>query len=130
MHWLENAAARAGIPGAKTVNIPTNASRTAAWEQLVRVLRLSERALAERVAPVLRVPLANLDNAEAKAARLVPEKLAKKHGIYPLRETDRELIVASSEPQDYEAERDIGFASGRRITFELAGPATIEAALK
>jgi len=29
----------------------------------------------------------------------------------------------------YEAERDIGFASGRRITFELAGPASIEAAL-
>jgi type II secretory ATPase GspE/PulE/Tfp pilus assembly ATPase PilB-like protein/CheY-like chemotaxis protein len=129
MHWLENAAARAGIPGAKTVNVPANASRAAAWEQLVRVLRLSERALAERVAPVLRLPIANLENAEAKAARLVPEKLAKKHGVYPLRETDRELIVASSEPQDYEAERDIGFASGRRITFELAGPASIEAAL-
>ena len=129
MHWLENAAARAGIPGAKTVNIPANASRAAAWEQLVRVLRLSERALAERVAPVLRVPIADLEHAEPKAARLVPEKLAKKHGVYPLRETDRELTVASSEPQDYEAERDIGFASGRRITFELAGPASIEAAL-
>ncbi len=129
MHWLENAAARAGIPGAKTVNVPANASRAAAWEQLVRVLRLSERALAERVAPVLRVPIADLEHAEAKAARLVPEKLAKKHGVYPLRETDRELTVASSEPQDYEAERDIGFASGRRISFELAGPASIEAAL-
>ena len=95
----------------------------------MRVLRLSERALAERVAPVLRVPLADLEHAEAKAARLVPEKLAKKHGVYPLRETDRELTVASSEPQDYEAERDIGFASGRRISFELAGPSSIEAAL-
>ncbi|MEO8335710.1 MAG: ATPase, T2SS/T4P/T4SS family [bacterium] len=129
MHWLESAAARAGIPGAKTVNVPQSASRAAAWEQLVRVLRLSERALAERVAPVLRVPIADLEHADAKAARLVPEKLAKKHGVYPLRETDRELTLASSEPQDYEAERDIGFASGRRITFELAGPASIEAAL-
>ncbi len=129
MHWLENAAARAGIPGAKAANIPQNASRAAAWEQLVRTLRLTERALAERVAPVLRVPLADLEHADAKAARLVPEKLAKKHGVYPLRETDRELTVASSEPQDYEAERDIGFASGRRISFELAGPASIEAAL-
>jgi hypothetical protein len=60
MHWLENAAARAGIPGAKRVNIPANASRAAAWEQLVRVRRLSERAPTERVAPVLRVPIADL----------------------------------------------------------------------
>ena len=82
-----------------------------------------------QVAPVLRVSPADLEHAESKAARLVPEKLAKKHGVYALRETDRELTVASSEPQDYEAERDIGFASGRRVKFELAGPEAIIAAL-
>ena len=129
MHWLASAALRAGIPGAKSANIPPEASLAAAWEQLARELRLTEHALATRVAATLRVPLADFDRAQAKAARLVPEKLARKHGVYALRETDRELAVASSDPNNYEAERDLGFASGRRIVFELAPPSTITAQL-
>ncbi len=129
MHWLASAALRAGIPGAKSANIPQDASLAAAWEQLARELRLTEHALATRVAATLRVPLADFDRAEAKAARLVPEKLARKHGVFALRETDRELAVASGDPHNYEAERDLGFASGRRIVFELAPPSTITAQL-
>jgi type II secretory ATPase GspE/PulE/Tfp pilus assembly ATPase PilB-like protein/ActR/RegA family two-component response regulator len=125
MHWLANAALRAGIPGAKSANIPQNAVLATAWEQLARELRLSESALAAKVAPTLRVPLADFERAETKAARLVPEKLARKHGVFALRESDRELAVASSDPHNYEAERDLGFASGRRIAFELAAPSTI-----
>jgi type IV pilus assembly protein PilB len=125
MHWLANAALRAGIPAAKTASISAATPLPAVWEQLARELRLTESALAAKVAPVLRVPLADFDRADAKAARLVPEKLARKHLVYALRETDRELVVASSDPQDYEAERDLGFASGRRIAFELAAPSTI-----
>jgi len=125
MHWLVNAALRAGIPAAKTASVPDSAALSAVWEQLAREFRMSESALAAKVAPVLRIPLADFDRVDAKAARLVPEKLARKHSVYALRETDRELVVASSDPQDYEAERDLGFASGRRIVFELAAPTTI-----
>ena len=125
MHWLANAALRAGIPAAKTASIPATADLSAVWEQLAREFRMTESALAAKVAPVLRIPLADFDRVDAKASRLVPEKLARKHSVYALRETDRELVVASSDPQDYEAERDLGFASGRRIAFELAAPSTI-----
>ena len=125
MHWLATAAARAGIPGATTANIPQTAVLAAAWEQLARELRLSESALAARVAPTLRVPLADFESAQTSASRLVPEKLARQHGVFALRESDRELAVASSDPHNYEAERDLGFASGRRIVFELAAPSTI-----
>ncbi|MES2178319.1 MAG: ATPase, T2SS/T4P/T4SS family [Gemmatimonadota bacterium] len=128
-HWLVNAAARAGIPGAKTANIAQGVTLAGAWEQLGRELKLTESALVAQVAPVLRLPVAEFERAESKAARLLPEKLARKHGVFALRETDRELTVASSDPHDYEAERDIGFASGRRIKFELAGPNAIEGAL-
>ena len=125
MHWLANAALRAGIPAAKTASIPATAELSAVWEQLAREFRMTESALAAKVAGVLRIPLADFDRVDAKASRLVPEKLARKHSVYALRETDRELVVASSDPQDYEAERDLGFASGRRIAFELAAPSTI-----
>lgn len=99
------------------------------WEQLSRELRISESALAAQVAGSLRMPLADFDRAEGRAKRLLPEKLAQRYGVYALRETDRELVVASSDPNDYDAERDISFASGRRIIFELAAPTTIETAL-
>ena len=120
MHWLVNAAVRAGLPGAGTATIPQHTPLSAAWE-----LRIPEASLAAGIAPTLRVGVADFERVEPKAARLVPEKVARKHGVFALRESDRELTVASSDPQDYEAERDLGFASGRRIVFELAAPSTI-----
>ena len=125
MHWLVNAAVRAGLPGAKGADIASNTPVGAAWDLLARELRMPERALAAALAPTLRVAIADFERAESKAARLVPEKVARKHNVFALRESDRELTVASSDPQDYEAERDLGFASGRRIAFELASPAAI-----
>ena len=129
MHWLVNAASRAGIPGSTSVPLTPPTPLPRAWEMVARDLRLSETALAERVAPVLRMKLADLEHAEPNAKRLLPEKLARRYGVYPLRETDRELVVASSDPNNYDAERDVSFASGRRVAFELAAPSAIEQAL-
>jgi len=129
MHWLVNAASRAGLPETGSVPLTPATPLPRAWELVARELRLSESALAERVAPVLRMKLADLDRAEPSAKRLLPEKLARRYGVYPLRETDRELVVASSDPNNYDAERDVSFASGRRVAFELAGPSAIEMAL-
>ena len=128
-HWLQNAAVRAGIPGAAEAVVAPTASVAQAWDEVSRGTQLSGYALASKVATALRLPLAYVEQAEAKAARLLPEKLARKYGVFALRDTDRELIVASSDPNDYEAERDIGFASGRRVKFELAPPSAIQEAL-
>ena len=128
-HWLVNAAVRAGIPGASGAAVSNSATAVQAWEELAKETRLSQHALASQLAPALRIPVAYLEQAESKAARLLPEKLARKHHVFALRDTDRELVVASSDPNDYEAERDLGFSSGRRIKFELAAPSAIQEAL-
>ena len=129
MHWLVNAASRAGIPGSAAVTIAPGATLPAAWQGTASQLGITELALAARVAPALRMKLADLDNAEHKAKRLVPEKLARRYGVFPLRESDREIVVASSDPNNYDAERDLAFASGRRVAFELASPSAIDNAL-
>jgi type II secretory ATPase GspE/PulE/Tfp pilus assembly ATPase PilB-like protein len=49
--------------------------------------------------------------------------------VFPLREDDRHLYVATSDPTNIEVEHAIGFASGRRPVFELASPVVIEDAL-
>jgi type IV pilus assembly protein PilB len=128
-HWLAKTALRAGIPGAQSIDVPSDAPLQKAWELVGRDLGLAEGALVAQLAPVLRLAVADLFRANSKAARLLPEKLARKHGIFALRETDRELVIASSDPNNYEAERDVSFASGRRIVLELAGPIAIREAL-
>jgi len=46
-----------------------------------------------------------------------------------LRETDKHIVVATSDPSNVEAEQAIAFASGRRVMFEIASPAVLHAAL-
>ncbi len=125
MHWLAKAAQRVKLPGATAIIVANGTPVARVWEQVAREVRLPEATLAERVAPSMRLPVADFDRADARAARLVPEALARKYHVLALRETDKELVVATSDPNDYEAERDLGFASGRRITFELAAPGAI-----
>jgi type IV pilus assembly protein PilB len=129
MHWLVNAATRAGIPGTKSVTVTQGTSLVKAWELVARDLSLDQNGLATKIAPALRMQLADFGHVEAKAKRLLPEKVARRYGVHALRETDRELFVASSDPNNYDAERDIGFASGRRVVFELASPMAIDIAL-
>jgi type II secretory ATPase GspE/PulE/Tfp pilus assembly ATPase PilB-like protein/ActR/RegA family two-component response regulator len=124
---LANAAGRAGLEG--TVSVPRGTPLGAAWQVAAKELGMTESALAARLAPALGIGLADLDHSEPKAKRLLPEKLARRYGVFPLRETDREIVVASSDPNNHDAERDVGFASGRRVAFELGAPSAIEAAL-
>jgi type IV pilus assembly protein PilB len=130
MHWLVNAAARAGIPGTGSVTVTQGTSLGKAWELVARDLRLDQDTLAEKIAPSLRMKLADFGHVEVKAKRLLPEKVARRYAVHALRETDRELFVASSDPNNYDAEQDIAFASGRRVVFELASPAAIDGALR
>jgi type II secretory ATPase GspE/PulE/Tfp pilus assembly ATPase PilB-like protein/ActR/RegA family two-component response regulator len=130
MHWLVNAAARAGIPGATKLSVTQGTALARAWEQVARDLGFGQDELAARIAPTLRMKLADLAHVEMKAKRLLPEKVARRYGVHALRETDRELFVASSDPNNYDAEQDIAFASGRRVVFELAPPVAIDGALR
>ncbi|HLB09894.1 MAG TPA: ATPase, T2SS/T4P/T4SS family, partial [Gemmatimonadaceae bacterium] len=59
----------------------------------------------------------------------LPEKFARERLIFPLRETDRRLVVAVADPSDFEAEQLITFASGRSAVFEVAPPSEIQNAL-
>ena len=54
------------------------------------------------------------------ALRLVPERVARRHVLIPLEEDNRNLTYAVSRPFDDEAERDVGFASGRKPIVVLA----------
>jgi type II secretory ATPase GspE/PulE/Tfp pilus assembly ATPase PilB-like protein len=69
--------------------------------------------------------IADLDDAAPKARDLVPEALARRHRILPLRATATTLQVASSDPNDLDAERAVAFATGRNVDVLLAAPGRI-----
>jgi type II secretory ATPase GspE/PulE/Tfp pilus assembly ATPase PilB-like protein len=65
-------------------------------------------------------PVADLDSATEHAARLVPERWARKYGVLPLTVGDRKVVVATSDPFDVECEHTLAFATGRDVVFHLA----------
>lgn len=54
------------------------------------------------------------------ALQLVPERLARRHMVVPLMVDNRTLSYATCAPFSPDAERDLGFASGRRTTVTIA----------
>ncbi|MGH7636817.1 MAG: ATPase, T2SS/T4P/T4SS family [Gemmatimonadaceae bacterium] len=129
MHWLAAAAARAGIKGADALVIPGDIGMVDAWEMASRTLGVSTADLAKLLAPTFGLAEADFDKAEPRALTLLPERISRKYHVFPLREDDRHLVVATADPTNIEVEHAIGFAAGRRPVFELATPAAIEEAL-
>jgi len=128
-HWLLDAARRAGLPLGEGVAVDAAASLTDAWTAVARAAHVSEDELAHRVATHYRLGAADLQAAEPRALSLVPEKVARRHNVFPLRETDRQLVVATANPNDLETEQALAFASGRTTVFEVAHPAAIMTAI-
>jgi type II secretory ATPase GspE/PulE/Tfp pilus assembly ATPase PilB-like protein len=129
MHWLAAAATRAGLKGADALVIPGEISLIDSWEIASRTLGISAPKLASSLAPTFGLAEADFEKAEPRALALLPERIARKYHVFPLREDERHLVVATADPTNIEVEHAIGFAAGRRPIFELATPAAIDEAL-
>lgn len=129
VHWLVRIAERAGYGGRERPDVPAGNKASEAWSDVVRAYGLTDRELAELVAEYFRLNVAQLDRADPNAALLIPETMARKHHIYPIVEDERHFVVATCDPTDVEAERALGFSTGRTALFEVASPGVIQDAL-
>ena len=128
-HWLLRVVRRERLAGTEELDIAPSVPAPEAWRVVTRQLGLADDQLAEYVADYFRLETANLHLAEPHASTLVPEPLIRRHLILPLEETDRHLMVATSDPTDVEAERLLGFRSGRTPVFRIAPPTEIQDAI-
>jgi type II secretory ATPase GspE/PulE/Tfp pilus assembly ATPase PilB-like protein/ActR/RegA family two-component response regulator len=129
VHWLVRIADRAGLPGASSLEVPPGTSTAEAWSAVCGGLGVSEGKLAEVMASFFRMEVADFSAADPDAFNVVPEGLSRKHLIFPLRETDRQVVVATCDPTNVEVERILGFSSGRQAVFQVASPRAIKSAL-
>lgn len=130
LHWLADVAQRAGIGPPDGVVIANTATVAEVWPAIASACGIDEATLGAKVAVHFRLGMANLATAESRTQRLLPERLVRKHLVFPLRETDRHVVVATGNPTDMAAEQDIGFAAGRQVTFEVGTPRAIAAAIE
>ena len=99
-----------------------------AWPWVADFLGITQWELAKGVGEALRLPAADLANADPSALAFLPKVQADRLGVLPIGVTDRELVVATSDPLDFEAEREVAFLSSRRTVFEVAPPDELAAA--
>lgn len=121
MNWLINAAEKGGCEASAKPTLGTSATLDEAWRSVTQAYNVSEADLAVHVAKLFRIGVAPLDAIESRSVKLVPEKLARKHHVLPIRETQNEIVIATSDPTDYNAEQAVQFTSGRRVVQQVAG---------
>src|SRR5687767_3335231 len=129
VHWLLRVAERAGLSGPEIVDLPANTPAREAWPVVTRAFSIDDMRLAIMVAEYFRLEVADLAHADPNAVLLIPEAMARKHQIYPLQESDRQILVATCDPTDVEAERALGFSTGRSAVFAVASPKAIQEAI-
>lgn len=120
--WLADAALRRGLPGCE--KLPDLASAATAWEALVRA-GASPDAVLELACLVSATRPADLTRVGPADSMLLPQAVARRFGVVPVRTDGPTIVVAASNPLDSALERDLGFASGRRITLLTASPGDI-----
>src|SRR5579871_1495428 len=129
-HWLVDVAVHDGLLVGVPLTLDADVSIIDAWEKVAAACGVSEDEIAQRVAARYRLKVADLETAVSAVQSLVPEKIAQRYTILPLRANDRQITVAISDPTDLELEQAIAFSSGRTPTMEIAPPSSILKAME
>jgi len=95
------------------------------WEALVERRMVSDDRILEAVASRFRIPIADLAMLDHRVLESVPEQVARKYHILPIRTTDSYLEIAVTSPFDMEAEKMLAFATGREVRLLLLSPGRI-----
>jgi type II secretory ATPase GspE/PulE/Tfp pilus assembly ATPase PilB-like protein/CheY-like chemotaxis protein len=114
------------IPEDQVAAVRRDAGNTGSlWEALVERRLLSDDRLLEAVSARFRIPVADLAMLDPRVVETVPEHVARKYHVLPLRTTDSYLEVATANPFDIDAEKMLAFATGREVRMLLMPPSRI-----
>jgi type II secretory ATPase GspE/PulE/Tfp pilus assembly ATPase PilB-like protein/CheY-like chemotaxis protein len=129
-HWLVNVVTRQELAPPGTLHLSPTDDLEACWAAAARASGISQDELAVHVATHFGLAAASLAAADPRTLRLLPERLMRRHHAFPLRESERELVVAVADPTDLSIEEDVAFSSDRRPVLEIAPPMAILEAIR
>ena len=79
--------------------------------------------------PAIAFPPADFSRSDPRAIALLAERWARRHLVVPIAVDRGTLVVATSNPLDFDAERAIAFATGYAVRWEVASLEEIRAQL-
>ncbi len=97
------------------------------WEMTTAKGYASDEQILAAMSKRCRVAIAEHPKPEAKVKEIIPEAVARRYHIVPLRATDSVLEIATANPFDIDAEKGLAFASGREVRMQLLSPSRIAA---
>lgn len=130
IHWMVRVAREANFPLAQSLDLGPSVPVVDAWQEVVEQCGVSEEAVATAVADFFRLPVADVAGGEITATKLIPGSIAHHYGVFPLHDEIAHLVVATANPPDVEAEKEVGFASGRLPKFQVAPPGILREAIE
>src|SRR3989475_8089181 len=99
------------------------------WDCRVSKRGATDAQIREKLPAGSRLKIASLPQVDLTIRDRVPEQLARRFRVAPIRMTDSFLEIATSNPFDLDAEKAIAFAMTREIRLLLAAPSQIAAKL-
>ncbi|HVT38285.1 MAG TPA: hypothetical protein VHE78_04550 [Gemmatimonadaceae bacterium] len=128
-HWLVRLGTQAQLLPPDPRELTDDLSLEHVWHALARRNDMADAELAVHVAWVFMLPVASLEDVESSALQIVPEKVARKLGVLPLRIEGKFLDLAVSDPTSMEIEQQLGFVSKLALRLSIATPTDIRGAL-
>src|ERR1700756_3272785 len=95
------------------------------WETLVAQKVVNDEQILTALSGRFRLKLADVHQIDPAAKERVPEQVARRYHILPMRATDSYLEVATANPFDLDAEKALAFATAREIRMLLLAPSKI-----
>src|SRR5881398_431727 len=95
------------------------------WETLVAQKVVSDEQILTALATRFRLKLADVKEVDLTIKEKVPEQLARRYHVLPLRVTDSFLEIATANPFDLDAEKALAFATAREVRTLLLAPSKI-----
>jgi len=95
------------------------------WELATSKQFATDQAILEALVKRTRLKTADLSKADSRGKEVIPESVARRYRIVPLRVTDSYVELASANPFDMDAEKALAFATGREVRILLATPQKI-----
>src|SRR5882762_1858808 len=95
------------------------------WECIVADKVATDAEIIEKLSHRFRLKIADPSKIDPTARAGVPEQLARRYRVLPLRLTDSYLELATANPFDLDAEKALAFATAREIRMFLLAPSKI-----
>src|SRR5438128_1390502 len=123
--WLAHSLGEA-LPPERLVELRGKAAPGATlWESVVAEKIATDEQILTALSTRFRLKLADVRLLEPSVKEKVPEQLARRFHILPLRVTDSFLEIATANPFDLDAEKALAFATAREIRMQLLAPSKI-----